>query len=148
MAQSPETQVSPVLRTPLPAREANGQWCKGQSGYQGRGKHETPDYKLCRSLCRQHSAAAAQEMIRLFEHCEDERVRYMAAQWVYEQAWGKARDYDPAEDAPPKIDLLFLSPEERQGIRDTIDRARRRKLAQQQQSEIAAGVGGGDEEGE
>jgi hypothetical protein len=29
-------------------------------------------------------------MIDLAQHATDERVPYMALQWLYEQAWGKA----------------------------------------------------------
>jgi hypothetical protein len=26
----------------------------------------------------------------------DKRIVYMASQWVYENAWGKAKEYDPS----------------------------------------------------
>jgi len=49
--------------------------------------------QACRARCREHSEAAAKEIVRLFSESQDDRVRYMAAQWTYEQAWGKVEDY-------------------------------------------------------
>ena len=90
----------------------------------GLRRGNTPDYKRCRELCRQHSEQSALGMIDLAANSLDDRVRFMANQWVYEQAWGKPREYDPAEDAPPKLDLLRLSPEQRQELRRLIELAR------------------------
>src|SRR5215471_16682590 len=69
-------------------------------------------------LCREHSAEAAQEIIRLFAESYDDRVRYLAAQWVYEQAWGKPRDFDPTtEREPASFDATKLTADERAQVR-------------------------------
>ncbi len=78
---------------------------------------------------------AAQEIIRLSSQSDDDRVRYMASAWVYEHAWGKPKDYDPAaekpkdrtfdpRDYPPaalalieEALILMLPPEEREARR-------------------------------
>ena len=140
--------VFPALKTRAPTREPNGRWLPGHSGNpDGRNLRQSPDYKLCRELAREFSQHNIERMKHLAETTEDDRVQYMARTWLDEKAWGKTpAAYDPAEDAPPQVDVLFLSPEERQAIRDMLDRARRRKLAQQQQSEIAGDVGGGGDE--
>src|SRR6516162_160602 len=141
--------VSPVLsavRSRAPARDVFGKWQPGQSANPGGRPKQTADYKLCRELAREFSAHNIERMKQLAETTEDDRVQYMARTWLDEKAWGKTpAAYDPAEDAPPQVDALFLLPEERQAIRDMLDRARRRKLAQQQQSEIAGDAGGGNE---
>ena len=55
--------------------------------------------------------------MRLIELMESdgERVALMAADKVYERAWGKPRDYDP-KDGPdpnrPKFDPRLLTPEQ------------------------------------
>ena len=90
----------------------------------GLRRGNTPDYRRCRELCRQHSEKSALGMIDLAANSLDDRVRFMANQWVYEQAWGKPREYDPSEDAPPKLDLLRLSPEQREELRRLIELAR------------------------
>jgi hypothetical protein len=108
----------------VPARDPNGHWKPGVSGNPGGTPKQTPDYKRCRELCRQHSEESALGMIELAANSLDDRVRFMANQWVYEQAWGKARDYDATEDAPSRLDLLRLSPEQRAELRKLIDFAR------------------------
>ena len=145
---SDETPVLPALQPRAPTREPNGRWLPGHSGNpDGRNLRQSPDYKLCRELAREFSQHNIERMKQLAETTEDDRVQYMARTWLDEKAWGKTpAAYDPAEDAPPQVDALFLLPEERQAIRDMLDRARRRKLAQQQQSEIAGDVGGGGDE--
>ena len=40
----------------------------------------------------------AEEIFRLYQHRDDDRVRFMAAQWTFEQAWGKAPQYNPNAD--------------------------------------------------
>jgi hypothetical protein len=45
----------------------------------------------------------------------DPRIVYMASQWIYENAWGKPKEYDPsAEKDPnkPKFDPRLLSPQQ------------------------------------
>ena len=104
----------------LPPAMAERMWKPGQSG-NPTGK--TGEYHRCRALCRQASAAAAEEIIRLYKESSDDRVRYMSAQWVYEQAWGKAQPYDPATDpeASPPLDVTVLTPEQRHELRLLID---------------------------
>ena len=43
----------------------------------------------------------------------------MAAQWTFEQAWGKPPQYDPAGDpeASPPLDVTVLTPEQRDELR-------------------------------
>ena len=145
--QTAEPPVLSAVRSRAPARDAFGKWQPGQSANPGGRPKQTADYKLCRELAREFSQHNIERMKHLAETTEDDRVQYMARTWLDEKAWGKTpAAYDPAEDAPPQVDVLFLSPEERQAIRDMLDRARRRKLAQQQQSEIAGDVGGGGDE--
>jgi hypothetical protein len=51
-------------------------------------------------------------------HSEDERVALMAADKVFERAWGRPRDYDPSQEqakrAPPFDPSLFTTAELRQ----------------------------------
>jgi hypothetical protein len=72
------------------------------------------EYRRCLMLCREASYEAAEEILRLSKESEDERIRYMAATWIFERAWGKARDFDPAAEKPepPKFDPRLYSPEE------------------------------------
>jgi hypothetical protein len=64
---------------------------KGQTGNPG-GK--TKQFAQCQRLCREASPEAARRLIQLI-HSEDERVALMAADKVYERAWGKPKEYDP-----------------------------------------------------
>lgn len=94
---------------------ADRRWKPGQSG---NPTGAIGEWQRCRRLCREHSAEAAQEIIRLFAESDDDRVRYMAAQWVYEQAWGKSREFDPAtEREPASFDATKLTAEERAQVR-------------------------------
>ena len=80
------------------------------------------EYQRCLMLCRKSSHQAAEEIIRLSKESEDERVRYMAAVWVYEHAWGKPKDFDPkSEEAETKqkFDPSAYTPEQL----DQIERA-------------------------
>jgi hypothetical protein len=58
--------------------------------------------------------ANPEEILRLSKESEDERIRYIAATWVFERAWGKPRDFDPVVEKPerPKFDPRAYSPEE------------------------------------
>jgi hypothetical protein len=58
------------------------------------------EYQRCLKLCRESSYDAAKEIIRLSRESDDDRVRYTAANWVYEHAWGKPKDYDPTKEKP------------------------------------------------
>jgi hypothetical protein len=79
----------------------------GNPGGRGREYHE------CLALYRQHSPEAAEKMYALMS-CGDERVEYMAADWIFTRAWGKQKDLDPKELQQPRmrIDLSRLSREE------------------------------------
>ena len=115
--------VSPVLsavRSRAPARDVFGKWQPGQSANPGGRPKQSADYKLCRELAREFSAHNIERMRELAETTEDDRVQYMARTWLDEKAWGKARDYDPNEDRPPQIDLLKMSAEDREKIRETL----------------------------
>ena len=95
-------------------------WKPGQSG---NPQGAIGEWQRCRALCREHSEAAAKEIIRLFNESEDDRVRYMAAQWCFERAWGKAREFDPnAEREPLPFDVTRLTPEERALLRKALRR--------------------------
>jgi hypothetical protein len=61
--------------------------------------------------------------MRLFRESDDDRVRFMAAQWTYEQAWGKAAPYDPNTDpeSRPALDVRALNPEQRAQLRLFLD---------------------------
>ena len=66
-------------------------------------------YLECLRSCRDNSAQAAVEMNNLMRNSKDERVRYMAAAWIYERAWGKPKEFDPAELArSTTLDLTKL----------------------------------------
>jgi hypothetical protein len=71
---------------------------KGKSGNPG---GRTKQFAQCQRLCREASPDAARRLIELMQS-EDERVALMAADKVYERAWGKPKDYDPNQEAPKK----------------------------------------------
>jgi len=71
---------------------------KGKSGNPG---GRTKQFAQCQRLCREASPDAARRLIELIQS-EDERVSLMAADKVFERAWGKPRDYDPAQEQAPK----------------------------------------------
>ena len=81
-------------------------WKPGQSGNPGGFGGE---YQRCLRLCRDASYEAAEEIIRLRRESDDDRIRYMAATWIYERAWGKPKDYDPADEPKPKRDRFDAS---------------------------------------
>jgi len=115
-----ETPDLPAVRSRAPARDTLGKWQPGQSANPGGRPKQTADYKLCRELAREFSAHNIERMRELAETTEDDRVQYMARTWLDEKAWGKARDYDPNEDRAPRLDLLKMSPEDRQKLRDLL----------------------------
>jgi len=90
----------------LPPALARNLWKPGVSANpDGRGG----EFQKCKSLCRQKSEAAAKRIFELAYLNEigedgelapvpinaDKRIVYMASQWVYENAWGKPKEYDP-----------------------------------------------------
>jgi hypothetical protein len=134
-----EAPVFPALQPRAPTREPNGRWLPGHSGNpDGRNLRQSPDYKLCREIAREFSQHNIERMKQLAETTEDDRVQYMARTWLDEKAWGRAREYDPAEDAPPRLDLLRLSPEQRDDLRRLLDLARDPRSVIHQQSAPAA----------
>ena len=74
-------------------------WKPGQSGNpRGFGG----EYQRCLRLCREASYEAAEDIIRLGRESDDDRVRFTAASWIFERSWGRARDFDPADEPKPK----------------------------------------------
>jgi hypothetical protein len=71
---------------------------KGKSGNPG---GRTKQFAQCQRLCREASPDAARRLIELIQS-EDERVALMAADKVFERAWGRPKDYDPNAQAPKK----------------------------------------------
>jgi hypothetical protein len=87
--------------TVLPPALRNHKFKKGEvHNPAGRGG----EYRRCLMLCRRASYDAAKEIIRLSRESDDDRVRYTASSWVYEYAWGKPKDYDPATEPKPERD--------------------------------------------
>jgi hypothetical protein len=83
--------------TRLPEAMRAKMWPKGYApNPTGRGG----EYLRCLMLCRKSSYDAALEIIRLSQESDDERVRFMSATWVYERAWGKAKEFDPNAERP------------------------------------------------
>lgn len=80
------------------------------------------EYQRCLKLCRESSHEAAEEIIRLSKESGDERVRYMAATWVFERAWGKPKEYDAARenDERPKFNPRLYTPGELELIERTL----------------------------
>lgn len=107
----------------LPAAFRERIFQKGQSGNPGgRGG----EYHQMLRICRERSVAAALEIAKLAEKSDDERVRYMAATWICERAWGKAKDFDPkSEHSGPRFDPSLLTPEQL----DQVEAAMRLMLA-------------------
>jgi hypothetical protein len=87
---------------------------KGKSGNPG---GRTKQFAQCQRLCREASPDAARRLIELIQS-EDERVALMAADKVFERAWGKPRDYNPAEEQvqrkPPFDPSLYSTAELKQ----------------------------------
>jgi hypothetical protein len=105
-------------------RAANGQWMPGvvPAGARPWQKGQVPNpsgksgaFADCQRLCREHSFESAQAIMRLARETKDECLAFMAHTWIYERAWGRARDYDPRSEPDmnkPKFDPRLLSPEE------------------------------------
>jgi hypothetical protein len=69
----------------------------GESGNRG---GRTDQYLEAQRICREATPAAARKMVALMDS-EDERVALMAADKVFERAWGKAREYNPEQEPEP-----------------------------------------------
>jgi len=120
-----EASVLPAVRSRAPARDALGKWQPGQSANPGGRPKETADYKTCRLLARDISAENTRKMNELANTTEDDRVQYMARDWIDQRAWGKPKDYDLAEDRSSQFDLLRLSPEQREELRRLLELAKK-----------------------
>ena len=84
---------------------------KGQTGNPG-GK--TKLFAQVQRICREASPEAARRLIELM-HSEDERVALMAADKVFERAWGRPKEYDPNAEStkkPPPFDPSLYTTEE------------------------------------
>ena len=84
---------------------------KDKSGNPG---GRTKQFAQCQRLCREASPDAARRLIELIQS-EDERVALMAADKVFELAWGRPKDYNPnAENVKkqPPFDPSLYSLEE------------------------------------
>ena len=85
---------------------------KGKSGNPG---GRTKQFAQCQRLCREASSDAARRLIELMQS-EDERVALMAADKVFERAWGKPKEYDPNAEStkkpPPPFDPSLYTTEE------------------------------------
>src|SRR5260370_38196484 len=80
---------------------------KGKSGNPG---GRTKQFAQCQRLCREASPDAARRLIELIQS-EDERVALMAADKVFERAWGRPKEFDPNAETPkkaPPFDPSFL----------------------------------------
>jgi hypothetical protein len=71
-----------------------------KSGESGNPGGRTDQYAEAQRICREATPAAAHKMVALMDS-EDERVALMAADKVFERAWGKAREYNPDQEAEP-----------------------------------------------
>ena len=92
---------------------------KGKSGNPG---GRTKQFAQCQRLCREASADAARRLIEL-THSEDERVALMAADKVFERAWGRPKEYDPNAESVkkrPPFDPSLYTLEELKQMRDVM----------------------------
>ena len=89
-ARGRATQLTPAMAANI--------WKPGQSGNPS-GLPER--FREVQRLCREASAESVKKLIHLRDHSDDDRVVYMCATWIHEQAWGKAKDYDPTKEKQP-----------------------------------------------
>src|SRR5258708_4252165 len=112
---------------------------KGKSGNPG---GRTKQFAQCQHLCRAASPDAARRLIELIQS-EDERVALMAADKVFERAWGRPKDYDPNAEAPkqaPPFDPALYSTEELRRMQEVMLMiARRQGLLPDEEGEDVAG---------
>lgn len=110
--------LSPVELTPAQHRRhawterpagAAPTWQKGQSG-NPTGKSGL--YQQCVKACRADSPNNIETLKHLRDNSDDDRVRYMAATYLHERAWGKAPQFDPKADGDtvPVFDPSKMSP--------------------------------------
>jgi hypothetical protein len=95
--------------TSLPPALAANVWKPGQSGNPG-GKGG--DFKALQAYCREKSLASAERIWKIAETSKDERLAFHGVHVAVERGcWGKAKDFDPKNEAPakPKFDPRLLS---------------------------------------
>jgi hypothetical protein len=108
-------------KKPLPAALAANLWKPGQSGNPG-GKGGT--YYAMMRLARQFSPEATQILIDIArDPSEESRNKIVAIGMLYDRAWGKPKDYDPATDKEPirpRFDPSLYTPEQLAQIETTL----------------------------
>jgi hypothetical protein len=105
----------------LPAALAANRWKPGQSGNPG-GKGGAY-YEMMR-LARQFSPEATQILIDIArDPSEDSRNKIVAIGMLYDRAWGKAKEFDPATDKEPirpRFDPSLYTPQQLAEIERTL----------------------------
>ena len=94
-----------------------------QPGHSGNPSGKSGEYQRCLSLCREASYKSAEEIIRLRDESDDDRVRFMAATWIYERAWGKVKEFDPKQledNAAPRFDPSKLNPDQLAKVKEAM----------------------------
>ena len=109
-------------KKPLPPALAANLWKPGQSGNPG-GRGGT--YHAMMRLARQFSPEATQILIDIArDPSEESRNKIVAIGMLYDRAWGKAREYDPAEDkeeeSRPRFDPSLYTLEQLAQIEETL----------------------------
>ena len=96
-------------------------WQPGQSGNPG---GISRFYYESRRIFREASPEAAQALVDLALHAEDERVRSICLVAVLDRSGVKPIDYDPAQDVtPPSWDPGALTDEEREQLKALLTKA-------------------------
>ena len=116
----------PVAALPMvAARRAKAaypwRWQPGQSGNPG---GISRFYYESRRIFREASPEAAQALVDLALHAEDERVRSICLVAVLDRSGVKPIEYDPAQDeTPPSWDPGALTDEEREQLKALLTKA-------------------------
>ena len=96
----------------LPPAMRQKMWQPGQSGNPS-GKNA--GFSECQAFCRERSKQSAERIWEMAETTKDERLAFLAHTWIYERAWGKAKDFNPKDEPDPnkpKFDPRLLSPQQ------------------------------------
>ena len=118
--------IDPVAALPtVAARRAKAaypwRWQPGQSGNPG---GISRFYYESRRIFREASPEAAQALVDLALHAEDERARSICLVAVLDRSGVKPMDYDPAQDVtPPSWDPGALTDEEREQLKALLTKA-------------------------